>query len=249
MSPRLPGTCFATLLFLADHPRATDSFRLDPVSHVRQRSARIRSRPSCSHQTRSISATSSDKLEDDAGHGVVPPPERRLVRDAIDVSGVYSAVQELKVPAASRLRKAGSSLDDNQPELAAETLPTFRRLLVSGNVSGATRMLMSAAHELGACSPGNSDATHSHAGAVADWNASSVRTGFTDVLLTCANRGLWREANEVLMSLMPTAVVEASGADWLLAIDACAGAGGSEQAVFHLHNMRMRCVLLSFRRE
>lgn len=69
---------------------------------------------------------------------------------------------------------------------------------------------------------------------------ASLGAGFMTVLKDCSKRGMWREARQVLVRHMPTAGLRPTTDAWILAMDACAGAGGSEQAVFLLHEMRSR---------
>lgn len=66
----------------------------------------------------------------------------------------------------------------------------------------------------------------------------SLRAGFISVLKGCAKRGMWEEARQVVVKHMPAAGLRTPMEAWIIAIDACAGAGGSQQAVYLLHEMR-----------
>lgn len=217
----------------------------------RQRGSRVRARPPSSHDPTSRTSpvsTAVDKEDDEYDERFMPPP-RRQSRADIDTSSMDLALLNLNLPGESRrqrrqARNAGSvdsamhssseaSLPDRRPDL----LTSVQERLARGNVPGAISVLASAVHDLEERSLGKDSAVHTSDEAD---GVSCLRACFTAVLTGCANRGLWRDAKQVLVRHMPAAGVEISAADWLLAIDACSGAGGSEQAVFLLHNMRAR---------
>lgn len=69
---------------------------------------------------------------------------------------------------------------------------------------------------------------------------SIVVDGFMAVLKGCSKRVMWKEARQILLRHMPTAGLRPPTEAWILAMDACAGAGGSEQAIYLLHEMSSR---------
>lgn len=261
MSLRFPATCLATLAFVIDQFPPTAAFSVALGAHKRQRNGRIRAR---------LSSSTSDRSEH-GGHRVPPPPERRSRADInspiVDLAllnlssagsgrpartsaGRTGSVKEQTRSASSRRLNAASARDDvsaARPEQAAgraRVHPAVERQLASGNVLGAVSLLASAADEIETNNRINMNASYSTAAAngVNGASIASLSDSFAAVLQSCTKRGLWREAHQVITRYMPAAGVEVSAADWLLAIDACAGPEGAEQAVFSLHDMRMRYV-------
>lgn len=167
------------------------------------------------------------------------PPSRRLSRPDIDEASVRLALHDLEVAQASRPRVAGAGIpvvsnDDvsSSPNATSgagddvDVLARVQRHLASGSIIGAISVLDSAASD--------------RVSAQKEAGPCAIGDGFRAILQSCANRGLWREARQVLVTHMPAAQVWTTEADWLQVLAACAGAGGSEQAVFQLHDMRMR---------
>lgn len=223
MAPRsLPVTCL-TLALVMEHPPATLGFHLAPRQANRPKS-RLRARPPSSEPPR------------DASRRAVPAPKRRPPAD-IDASTLESALLNMNLAGtkAPKQKQVGSnaaadavcSADVSHDGVLAEVL----RQIARGDVFQAIATVAAAPAEL---------ATAGRGGSSGGKGDSVARDGFTAVLKACAGRGLWREAKDVLVRHMPAAGVEAAAADWLLAIDACAGAGGSERVILHLHDMRAR---------
>ena len=256
MAAHLSATYVASLAFATDQFPKTAAFSLALGANKRQRNARVRARLSSWTSARS----------GDGGHRVPPPPERR---PRADISSPIVDLALLNMNSAGAGRPAGraGSIEEQarstssgslysasprdvsatRPERAAgraRVHPAVERQLASGNVLGAVSLLASAADEIEASSRRNLNASDP---AAASGMPVSLREGFTAVLQSCAKRGLRSEAHQVITRYMPAAGVEASAADWLLAIDACAGPEGAEQAVFYLHDMRMRYPLLLYK--
>lgn len=251
MTPRVSATFLATLIFVADNYPSTLGFNLASGSAVRQQQrGRVRARPLSSHDSTSRTSsvpTAADKEDDEEFERDMPPP-RRHSRADIDMSSMDLALLNLDLPAgedenkpqrrqASNRGNVDSASTASLPEMHPDLLTAVQEPLARGNVPGAIAVLASTVHGLAQRSGGCRSA--GHASDKAD-DVSCFRRCFTAVLTGCADRGLWRDAKQVLVKHMPAAGVEISAADWLLAIDACAGAGGSEQAVFLLHDMRAR---------
>lgn len=259
MAPRLPPTCLATLAFIMDHLPATMGFGLALGLGARPRiSSRIRARPPASHARRFLVSTTGGKPDEDE-RIVVSPPERRPRAD-IDMSSVKFPLVNLNLTAAERPRQADSCEDETctgtrtaacsldsadgvslQPVRLEERLDSLpiaavQQQLFLGNVPEAISML---AEAVAASGQESREHVNDTAGLVA-----AVQAGFTAVLQYCAKMGLWREAKQVVATHMPAAGIEPSVPERLMAINACFGAGGSEHAVYQLHDMRMRCVLL-----
>lgn len=68
----------------------------------------------------------------------------------------------------------------------------------------------------------------------------SLRAGFITVLKGCAKRGMWEEAGQIVVKHIPAAGLQTPMEAWIIAIDACAGERGAQQAVYLLHEMRSR---------
>lgn len=231
---RVQASCLATIVFIADRPPSALGFTRGPAGKVRPR-------PIFSHDHISPTSVSpSDEPKRIQTSQICPrgiPPPRRRSRPDIDESSVELALHNLEVAQASRPRVAGTGVVahdgvSSSPTAASglgddvDVLARVQRLLARGSVSAAISVLAMAA-------PGRDSAMETD-------GTFAISEGFRAVLQTCANRGLWREARQVLVTHMPEAEVWTTDADWLQALAACAGAGGSEQAVFHLHDMRMR---------
>lgn len=272
MAPNSPETCLVTLAFATEHFPATTAFIGVPLgANKRHRNRRIRARKSPPTQQSSTTPgrDAGHRVPPPPGRRSRADTSRADISSSpiADLSLLHLNAAEARRPTARRAgptkeRVRGKGLtatprDDmsGRREGAAgraDVHPAVARQLASGNVIGAMSLLVSAADEIEASVRPNLIAS-SKTTAAADVDGvncrasgdvlASLRGGFVAVLQSCAKRGLWREANRVVARYMPAAGVEASAADWLLAIDACAGPEGSEQAVFYLHDMRMRYLL------
>lgn len=240
MALRVQASCLATLVFIADRPPQALSFTRGPTGKVRPR-------PIFSHDhvspTAAVASPSSEPERIQTSwaspRAMPPPPPRRLSSPEIDESSLELALLNLEVAQASRTPVAGTGIRSHDDVSSSPTatsgagddddvdvLASVQRHLASGSVSGAISFLAMAAS--GRVSARSAAET------------SAISDGFRAALQSCANRGLWREARQVLVTYMPAAEVFTTEADWLQALAACAGAGGSDQAVFYLHDMRMR---------
>lgn len=226
-------SCLATLVFIADHPPPALGFTRGPAGKVRPR-------PIFSHdhvsRTAAVASPSGEPLRT-SPRATPPPPPRRLSRPEIDESSLELALFNLEVAQTSRTPVAGTGIcshDDVSSSPTAtsgaaddvDVLASVQRHLASGSVSGAISALVMA--------------TRCRVSARKAAETREFSNGFRAVLQSCANKGLWREARQVLVTHMPAAEVFTTEADWLQALAACAGAGGAEHAVFYLHDMRMR---------
>lgn len=262
MTLGFPATCLATIAFVTDQFPTTAAFSVAVGAHKRPRNGRIRARLSSS--TSAISEDGGHRVppppERRSPAGISSPiVEPSLLnlspsgagRRAGSPSGREESIKEQTRSASLGSLSATSARDVSaaRPERAAgraSAHPAVERQLASGNVLEALSLLASAADEIETSSRRNLDATDPTTAADDCANGPargmpvSLSDGFAAVLQSCTKRGLWREAHQVITRYMPAGGIEASTADWLLAIDACAGPEGAEQAVFCLHDMRMR---------
>lgn len=248
MTTRLQKTCVVTMMLIADNNSSLCAFHLASNSVGTRQRQRIRARSASSLASTTPASTTAGK-PDERNKGAVPPPTRRSRAD-IDVSSVDLALSNLAGALSPPPRQDRASPNQQQAhnthdsagsagslpsgESGSDVLTPVRQLISRGNVAEAVRVLTVTTERL---ATGNSTSAIVTA---ATSSTASLHAGFTAVLTACANRGMWYEARAIIVRHMPAVGIQPSVEAWVLAIHACAGAGGSEQAVFLLHEMRSR---------
>lgn len=258
LSSPSPTLAFQTVANISQAVRTSSS-----TSHKQR--VRVRPRPVSSHVAATPTSTAADTPEGGRGKKAVPTLGR-LTHPDIDTTSLNLALLKLREPVRNpplkkppRQASLSPSGERQTPSEAGgldyavvnwratrerdepDTLAEVQRLVLKGRIAEAVEVLERIGNAK-TVSTVTSSTKFPPATRIkeADVNKDSLVVGFIAVLEGCANRGMWHEARQVVVKHMPIAGITPSREAWVLAVDACSGPGGSEQAVYLLHEMRSR---------